>query len=401
MSASLKILQRYKSVDNTRKLGDLIDTISETFKFTDEPVVFLNTSDILENKFLHKNLSDPSKLPGQAKKRIRKGDLLFSEIRPANKRYAYVDFKAENYVVSTKLMVLRSNGAIRDDYLRFFLTSAKTLEYLQMIAEDRSGTFPQITFDIIKELEIYLPSEEKQKAIADVLSSLDDKIDLLYRQNKTLEALSEALFRHTFIDNAQDDWEDGVIPDEFSFTMGLSPPGSSYNEEGEGIPMFQGNADFGFRFPSNRVYTTEPKRMAQKYDTLISVRAPVGEQNMAFEKCCIGRGVACFRHKQREEFYTYTYFKLKSLMDEVKQFNDTGTVFGSISKKDFIEFAITIPPLEVVQSFDREIKPMNDKVIQNCEKIQTLEKLRDALLPKLMNGDIRVQYHETSQTEAA
>jgi len=201
MSASLKILQRYKSVDNTRKLGDLIDTISETFKFTDEPVVFLNTSDILENKFLHKNLSDPSKLPGQAKKRIRKGDLLFSEIRPANKRYAYVDFKAENYVVSTKLMVLRSNGAIRDDYLRFFLTSAKTLEYLQMIAEDRSGTFPQITFDIIKELEIYLPSEEKQKAIADVLSSLDDKIDLLYRQNKTLEALAEALFRHTFIDN--------------------------------------------------------------------------------------------------------------------------------------------------------------------------------------------------------
>jgi type I restriction enzyme S subunit len=78
-----------------------------------------------------------------------------------------------------------------------------------------------------------------------------------------------------------EDWEEGIIPDEFDYLMGLSPPGSSYNEDCIGIPMFQGNADFEFRFPKNRIYTTEAKRLADPFDTLISVRAPVGAQNMA------------------------------------------------------------------------------------------------------------------------
>ena len=114
-----------------------------------------------------------------------------------------------------------------------------------------------------------------------MLNSLDDKIDLLQRQNQTLEALAQTLFRQWFVEEAQDEWKKGVIPDEFDFTMGLSPPGSSYNEDCTGTPMFQGNADFGFRFPSNRVYTTDPRRFADKFDTLVSVRAPVGAQNMA------------------------------------------------------------------------------------------------------------------------
>lgn len=78
-----------------------------------------------------------------------------------------------------------------------------------------------------------------------------------------------------------------------------------------GIPMYQGNADFGFRFPTNRVFTTDPKRFAEKYDTLISVRAPVGEQNMANEKCCIGRGVASFSYKTNKSYYSYTFYKLR------------------------------------------------------------------------------------------
>ena len=137
-----------------------------------------------------------------------------------------------------------------------------------------------------------------------MLSSLDDKIDLLHRQNKTLEALAETLFRQWFIEEAENDWEEGVLPDEFDFTMGLSPPGSSYNQEGIGMPMYQGNADFGFRFPTERVFTTEQKRLAKPLDTLISVRAPVGAQNMAKVKCCIGRGVAAFRYKNNPKYYT-------------------------------------------------------------------------------------------------
>jgi len=375
------------------KLGEYVESISETYKFKpNEQVIFLNTSDILLGHVINRELQDFAGLPGQAKKKIKKGDFLFSEIRPANGRYAAVDFDAENYVVSTKLMVLRCNDKIDRTFFRIFLTAKEQLEYLQMIAEDRSGTFPQITFDHIYFLDISLPSLPEQKAIVSVFSSLDDKIDLLHRQNKTLEAMAETLFRQWFVEEAQEDWEDGKIPDEFDYTMGASPPGESYNKADAGIPMFQGNADFEFRFPKRRIFTTDPKRFAEKHDTLISIRAPVGAQNMASEKCCIGRGVAAFRYKRNTSYYTYTYFKLKSLMREIKSFNDTGTVFGSISKADFQEFEIVIPPGEVVDKYQSVVKPIDDKVISNTIHIRTLEKLRDTLLPKLMSSEVRVEY---------
>jgi len=244
---------------------------------------------------------------------------------------------------------------------------------------------------LITNLDIILPPITEQCAIASVLSSLDDKIDLLHRQNKTLEAMAETLFRQWFVEEADEDWEEGFLPDEFDFTMGQSPPGTSYNQEGVGKPMFQGNADFGFRFPEERVYTTEPTRLAYPHDTLISVRAPVGAQNMAKVECCIGRGVSAFRYKANNDFYTYTYFKLRSLMDEIKKFNDEGTVFGSISKTDFLQMGIAIPPEDIIEKFEIHAKPLNDKVIENCIQIKLLEVMRDTLLPKLMSGEVRVE----------
>ena len=274
------------------------------------------------------------------------------------------------------------------DYLFYLLKN--TVKQLQQASY--GAVFDTITRNTFDETEVSLPPLKEQKAIAEVLSYLDDKIDLLHRQNQTLEALAQTLFRQWFIEEVDEGWEVGKLPDEFHFTMGLSPKGETFNEEGIGIPMYQGNADFGFRFPANRVYTTDPKRYAEKFDTLVSVRAPVGAQNMAKEKCCIGRGVAAFRYKQDSSFYTYTYFKMKSLMDEIKQFNDSGTVFGSINKKDFENMEITIPPYDVVVEFQDEVKPLDDKVIHNTFQIRTLEKMRDTLLPKLMSGEVRVKY---------
>jgi len=242
----------------------------------------------------------------------------------------------------------------------------------------------------LRELPILLPSYLEQKAIASVLSSLDDKIDLLHRQNATLEKMAETLFRQWFIEEAKEDWEMRKIGDEFDFMMGASPPGESYNEDRNGVPMYQGNADFGFRFPTNRVFTTDPKRFAMKYDTLISVRAPVGEQNMANEKCCIGRGVAAFRYKNDNSFYSYTFYKMKSLMDEIKQFNETGTVFGSISKSDFETIDISIPDKNSIVHFQSIVKPLDEKIMINQTQIRTLTTLRDTLLPKLMSGEVTV-----------
>lgn len=139
-------------------ISDLLETVSKTFplKSVDE-VIFLNTGDIQDCKFLHKNKSRTDSLPGQAKKSIQKNDILYSEIRPENKRFAYVYFDSSNYVVSTKLMVLRSKISVNSLFPFFILTQKDKIEYLQRLAESRSGTFPQITFTELSTIKIALP----------------------------------------------------------------------------------------------------------------------------------------------------------------------------------------------------------------------------------------------------
>ena len=297
-----------------------------------------------------------------------------------NAYFYNVDFWAHNTTLYVK--DFKGNNEL---FIYYFL---KTFDFKQF---NVGSAVPTLNRNHIHPIDVVIPSLPEQRAIASILSSLDDKSDLLHRQNKTLEAMAETLFRHWFVEEADEEWEEGFLPDEFDFTMGQSPPGTSYNQEGVGMPMFQGNADFGFRFPEERVYTTEPTRLAYPHDTLISVRAPVGAQNMAKVECCIGRGVSAFRYKANNDFYTYTYFKLRSLMDEIKKFNDEGTVFGSISKTDFLKMEIVIPPEDIIEKFEINAKPLNDKVIENCIQIKLLEKLRDTLLPKLMSGEVRVE----------
>jgi type I restriction enzyme S subunit len=344
-----------------------------------------------DNRIIHSNLP----LVGdEDKERLKKyilkmGDVVFSRVGSVD-RCAFVNEQENGWMFSGRLLRVRcNNDLVNSRFLSYYFSQESFKETIRMIAV--GATMPSINTKILCGVDIIIPPLPEQRAIASVLSSLDDKIDLLHRQNKTLEAMAETLFRQWFVEGADEGWDEGKIPDEFDFTMGLSPPGESYNEEGIGIPMYQGNSDFEFRFPKRRVFTTDPKRFAEEFDTLISVRAPVGAQNMAGERCCIGRGVATFRYKRNNDYYTYTYFKMKSLMNEIEQFNQTGTVFGSISKADFEDLAIVIPSVEFVDAFQKDIKPIDDKVIANCMQIRTLEKLRDTLLPKLMSGEVRVE----------
>lgn len=326
--------------------------------------------------------------------RFENGDTLFARITPCLENGKICQVKGLKNGIgfgSTEFHVFRGKSIISDsDFVYYLCRWSDVRDHAEKNFDGTSGRqrVPKQAFD---DLYLNLPELSEQKSIASILSSLDDKIDLLHRQNATLEKMAETLFRQWFVEEAKEDWETGKLADEFDFTMGASPPGESYNEEGIGIPMYQGNADFGFRFPTNRVFTTDPKRLAEKHDTLIGVRAPVGEQNMANEKCCIGRGVAAFRYKLDNSFYTYTFFKIKSLMDEIKQFNETGTVFGSISKSDFENIEIVIPDKISIQKFQNEAKPIDDKIITNTIQIRTLTALRDTLLPKLMSGEVRVE----------
>lgn len=321
-------------------------------------------------------------------------DTLFARITPCleNGKICQVrGLKNDVGLGSTEFLVFRGTENISDTDFVFYLSRWNEVrDFAESNFEGTSGR-QRVPKEVFDKLSLELPNLSEQRAIASILSSLDDKIDLLHRQNQTLEALAETLFRQWFVEEADEDWEMGTIEDEFEFTMGQSPSGESFNEIGNGMIFYQGRTDFGFRFPVPRVYTTEPVRLAKKFDTLVSVRAPVGDMNMAIENCCLGRGVAAFRYKQDNSFSAYTYYKLRSLMDQVKQFEDSGTVFGSIGKDDFKKLENVLPTTYLVRKFQEEVGPIDFKIYENTQQIRTLTQLRDTLLPKLMSGEVRVK----------
>lgn len=268
-----------------------------------------------------------------------------------------------------------------------------------LVSLNVGSAVPSLTTEVLNKFEVTIPdSLETQKEIASILSSLDEKIELNQQMNETLEAIGQGIFKEWFVnfnfpgfdgelvDGLPKDWKIGKLGNEFNLIMGQSPPGDSYNEKGEGEIFFQGRTDFGFRFPQKRMYTTQPSRRAKKLDTLVSVRAPVGDINMALEECCIGRGLSSIRHKSGA--YSYTYYYMKFLEKIFNGFESEGTVFGSINKFNFENIEVIIPSKEVINGFEIIVNSLDEKILNNSLEIQTLIQLRDNLLPRLMNGKL-------------
>ena len=158
-------------------VGEVCETISDTYHANAEHVTLINTSDVLEGRVLNHIRVPNAGLKGQFKKTFKRNDILYSEIRPQNKRYAFVDFDPVDYIASTKLMVIRADESkVLPMYLYYFLKSTPIVAELQMLAETRSGTFPQITFTELSNLMIPVPAVTKQKAIVSILKCIEDRI---------------------------------------------------------------------------------------------------------------------------------------------------------------------------------------------------------------------------------
>ena len=184
-------------------------------------------------------------------------------------------------------------------------------------------------------------------------------------------------------------WSDGCFADIANITMGQSPDGSSYNEDGKGIIFYQGSTDFGIRFPSVRMYTTAPTRFAKQGDILMSVRAPVGTVNIANTNCCIGRGLSAIN--ARIGSITYIYFVIHYLKVRFDNLNSSGTTFGSITKEELHGLPVVVPSDDLIKSFESLSKPIFDMQMNIGPEIERLTTQRDELLPLLMNGQVSVK----------
>lgn len=316
------------------------------------------------------------------------------------------------------IKALRPAKNVDGAFLAYWLLANKP-ELLTSVDHAGHGTGRLVT-ETLKEKPVLLPPLAEQKAIAAVLGALDDKIELNRRINATLEAMARALFQSWFVDfdpvrknkdeggrikdeisalfpaSLQDStlgqipkgWKAGTVGEGFNLTMGQSPPGDTYNEEDNGLPFYQGRTDFGFRFPKRRIFCTAPTRYAKPGDTLVSVRAPVGDINMAKEECCIGRGVAAVRHKSGAT--SFTYHSMANLAPDFASFEAEGTVFGSINKDSFEKLPFVIPTDEIVAAYERQTGPLDEQIRILETQSHTLATLRDTLLPKLLSGELSV-----------
>ena len=330
------------------------------------------------------------------------------------------------------LVLLRADGTtVYPPFLRWLVRGPEWWDQINKFL-NVGAVFDSLRCADVPNFELRIPPLPEQRAIAHILGTLDDKIELNRRMNETLEAMARALFKSWFVDfdpvrakaegrdpdvpepiadlfpNSFEDselgkipkgWEVGSVDGAFDLTMGQSPPGKTYNDAGVGLPFYQGCTDFGLRFPTRRIYCTAPTRLGKAGDTLVSVRAPVGDINMATEDCAIGRGVAAVRHKTGSRSYTYQF--MQAIEEVFERFEAEGTVFGSIGKKDFHAIACVNPPRELVLGYEARVSPFDDRFEVNERESRTLAVLRDTLLPKLISGELRVKSTSRFSAEVA
>ena len=318
---------------------------------------------------------------------LKEGDIVFGR-KGAVDRHAYIGANEAGWMQGSDCIRLRvKTNKINPRYLSYYFLTPKHKAFMISMCS-HGTTMASLNQGILSKIEIDLPERCIQDRIVSIIEVLDKKRKTNEKLNKNLEQQAQTIYQQMFIDNASSDWTEGTLSDIANIIMGQSPSGSSYNEDGNGTIFFQGRAEFGFRFPTVRLYTTEPKRMACANDTLMSVRAPVGDLNVAHIDCCIGRGLAAIHSKNNHQsFVLYTMFSLKKQLDV---FNGEGTVFGSINRNSLNEMPILIPSSEKLDEFEALVAPMDAVIRNNYDEICRLERLRDSLLPKLMSGELDV-----------
>ena len=334
----------------------------------------------------------------------------------------------KRYVVSqSQLKISVDETKANPYYINYFLRSPLGQHRLLLNASQVGVPAIARATKSIKDIEIPLPPLFIQNKIENILTTLDNKINNNIKIKQTLEQIAQTLFKSWFVDfdpvkakmeGRQPEGMDaetaalfpdkfveselGLIPEgwavsnmskHFNIIMGQSPKGESYNEEGIGVPFFQGRKDFDFRFPNVRVFTSEPKRFANKDDTIISVRAPVGDKNMTAIKCCIGRGLAAIKHKSNSR--SFTYYFVSHIESSLINKGSSGTVFSSINKKDLEQTYFIVPSDEVIEAFHKLIDPIDEKILVLTKQIKNLSNIRDTLLPKLLSGELDVSNLDT------
>jgi type I restriction enzyme S subunit len=402
-------------------IGDVCSTISETYKANSSEVVLVNTSDVLEGKCLNHIKVDNKDLKGQFKKAFHQNDILYSEIRPANKRFAFIDFEPTDYIASTKLMVIRNNESILPEYLFYILQSKTVIEELQMLAESRSGTFPQITFSEVSRMQIKLPNTEEQIKILGVLKSLDKKIELNRRINDNLEQQAQALYKSWFVDfepfkdGKFVDSELGMIPEVLELCnigsinhrleSGRRPKGGASLE---GVPSIGAESIKGlgkFDYTKTKYIPKDfaksmKKGSIQGYELLIYKDGgkpgyfipnfSIFGEEFPYKEMYINEHVFLLDFEDAGyNIFAYFYMQTAYIMNQLNSIGGKAAIPG-INSSDVESLPIFRKNNNYIRLFGEIVMPLIRKILSNCKENAKLANVRDKILPQLMSGELKI-----------
>jgi len=272
----------------------------------------------------------------------------------------------------------------------YYLLKAAVSNFLQIA---HGGVFDTITRDTFKEIEVLLPPLPEQKAIA------SDKIDLLHRQNKPLEAMAETLFRQWFVEGARDDWEKGKVKDIVDVLSGFAFKSSVFVEAGTYRLITIKAVQDGYLEVNSAVQIEDVPSQTPDYcflehgDILLSLTGNVGRCCMVdTEKLLLNQRVAKLRAiNKRDWAFVYVMFRQQSMRQALEDMGK-GTAQSNLSPVEMSNMAMQMPPSDLLEKFSVKTTPVLKKVHANKIQIKALQSLRDTLLPKLMSGEVRVEY---------
>ena len=318
---------------------------------------------------------------------VRKGQFAYNRATTRNGDKISIAYReGEDCTVSSAYQVFRiiDENKLNPHYLWMWFRRPEFDRYARF--KSRGSAHEFFEWDEMCDVYLPVPDIDVQRRIVAEYQAVEDRIksnnDLVVQLEETSVSLyNEMLSRECSAKDVKEVHSSLLLSDVADIIMGQSPEGESLNENGDGNVFYQGRTDFGFRFPSIRMYTNSPTKMARKGDVLLSVRAPVGDLNIATCDCCIGRGIASLRSKLGCN--SYLYYLLKSLHDVFKVSDGDGTIFGSISKEELFSIKVAYPGDSLVKEFETKAKVI-DKAIQSFEaETEQLNTLRALLLAKL------------------
>ena len=391
-------------------IGALSEKVTDGSHFSPKPrsagKYMCSVKDMTYNRFDFSNCklisqNDFDKLVVQGCK-PEKNDILISKDGANCLDLIFVFDQKEDLVLLSSIAIVRLLPNIDPEFVCYFLLSP-ACQYIMRNNFVSGSAIPRVVIKDFKKVSIVLPPLPEQKAIASVLSSLDDKIDLLHRQNKTLEAMAETLFRQWFVVEAQEDWEEKRLVDILTtIESGSRPKGGIDPNLNHGIPSIGAeniNGLGNYNFRSTKYVTSEyfekmKRGIVQDYDVLIyKDGAYIGKKSMfakgfPFKKCAINEHVFILRTKSIF-LQLFLYFALEQ--EELALLNANSAQPG-LNQTTMKSFEILLPNSELIEMFSQTIMPLIDKIFFNGNQIRILEKLRDTLLPKLMNGEVCIEY---------